>query len=197
MCISKPWAAGAEDHDVLAIVHGDLCDADVAGSFERVVQQRVGFFARLIGRHIERAFEVDRVHFVALDEFQDLHDLGGGGRHLLDVFVLDHHVAVLFVLVALDDFAARDGLIFRLAVNHLLDARVVGLVELVEADALAARGGKQLDGKRDEAEREMPLPDCSSHGDNLPIYRPIPRISNIFNNLCLIQERAGGYCSRL
>jgi hypothetical protein len=66
---------------------------------------------------------------------------------------------ILLVLVAFDDLAARNGLVFRLAVDHLFDARVIALVELVKADALAARGGKQLHGKRNQAESKVPFPD--------------------------------------
>ena len=70
----------------------------------------------------------DGIHLFRFDEFQDLHYLGGLRRHLLDLFVFDDYVAIFFVLKAFDDFAARDGLVLGLAVDHLLDARSVGLV---------------------------------------------------------------------
>ena len=45
--------------------------------------------------------------------------------------VLDRDIAILFVLVALDDFAARDGLVFGLAKQHLLYARSIRLMQLM------------------------------------------------------------------
>ena len=148
---------------MLAIVHRDLGDAHVAGLLQRVEQQGVRLFAGFVRRHVVGGFEEDRVHLVGLDEFLDLHDLGRRGRDLLDLFVLDHHVAVFFVLVALDDFAARDRLVLGRAVEHLLDPRAVGFVELVEADAFAARRAVQSDWERHQPEGEMPFPNCRRH----------------------------------
>ncbi|MGA2725528.1 MAG: hypothetical protein ABSG79_24350 [Bryobacteraceae bacterium] len=64
----------------------------------------------------------------------------------------------------LHQFVARDRLVFGLAIQDLFDARVVALVELIETDGLAARGGVETYGKRDEAERDMTLPDTVPHG---------------------------------
>ena len=78
----------------------------------------------------------------AFDEFQNLHHLGGLGRDLLDFLVVDDDVVVFLVLVTLDEFAAGNGLVFRLAVDHLLDARVIRLMKQIETDGLAARGAE-------------------------------------------------------
>jgi hypothetical protein len=51
-----------------------------------------------------------------------------------------------------------------LAVQDLFDTRVVALVELVKTDRLAARGGVELDRKRDQAEADVTLPDSVAHG---------------------------------
>ncbi len=107
---------------MLAIVHGDLGEGVVGRFAEGLEQQRVRLFAAFVGGHVVGAFQVDGVHLIALDELQDLHHLGGFGRDLLDVFVVDLDVVILFVLIALDEFAARDGLVFGLTVDHLLDA---------------------------------------------------------------------------
>ena len=138
----KALGAGPQNDDVLAVVHGHLGDAIVTGAPQRFVQQRVGLLAAFVGRHVVGAFEVDRVYLIGLDEFQDLHHLGGLGRRLLDVLVVDHHVVVLLVLVAFDEVGARDGLVFRLAIRDLLDAGVVVFVQQVEADGLASRGAE-------------------------------------------------------
>ena len=46
--------------------------------------------------------------------------------------------AVFTTREALDQLAARDGLVLSLAVEHLFDARVIALMELIETDGLAA-----------------------------------------------------------
>src|SRR5262249_7547870 len=83
---------------------------------------------------------------------------------LLDLFFLDDHVAVLLVLEAFDDLAARDGFVFGLAIEDLFDTRSVVFVKLVEADAFAARGAVQAHGEGDESECQMTFPDCGCHG---------------------------------
>ena len=89
---------------MLAIVHRDLGHAHVAGLLQSLEQQRVRLLAGFVRRQVVRGLKVDRIHLLGLDEFQDLHHLGRLGRHLLDLFVLDHHVAVFFVLVTLRRF---------------------------------------------------------------------------------------------
>ena len=134
--------AGTQHDDVLAIVHRHLGQRVVLRFAQRLEQQRVRLLAAFVGRHVVGALQIDRIDVVGLDEFQDLHHLGGLGRDLLDVFVVDLDVVILLVLVALDQFAARHGLVFRLAVDHLPDARMVVFVEQIEADGFAARGAE-------------------------------------------------------
>ena len=142
-----PFGAGPQHDDVLAIVHGDLGQRVELRFAQRLEEQRVRLLAALVGRHVIRAFQVDRVHLVGLHEFQDLHHPGGLGRDLLDVLVVDDDVVVLLVLVALHQFAAGDRFVFRLADGDLLDARVVVFVQQVEADGLTARRAEEADGK--------------------------------------------------
>ena len=59
--------------------------------------------------------------------------------------------------------AARDGLVFRLAVEHLFDTRVVMFVELVETDGLAASGAIQFDGQRHQTKGQVTFPHGGSH----------------------------------
>jgi hypothetical protein len=56
------------------------------------------------------------------------------------------------------------GLSSAWQLQHLFDARVIALVELIETDRLAARCGVELDRKRDQAEADVTLPDTGSHG---------------------------------
>src|ERR1035441_8136408 len=69
--------------------------------------------------------------------------------------LLNYHVAVLFVLVAFDQLVARDRLVLGLAVQDLFDTRVIALMELIETDRLAARGGVKLNRNRDQAEGDV------------------------------------------
>jgi hypothetical protein len=88
--------------------------------------------------------EIDRIDLRLGHELQHLHHAGTARRNLRQFIVLDDHVAVLFVLVAFDQFVARDRLVFGLAVQDLFDARVITLVELIETDGWGARGGVEL-----------------------------------------------------
>ena len=49
------------------------------------------------------------------------------------------------------------------AVDHLLDPRAVGFMQLVETDAFTARRAVQSDWERNEPEGEMPFPNGRSH----------------------------------
>ena len=163
----NPLGARPQHDDVLAIVHRHLGHAVVAGILQRGEQQRVRLLAALIRGHVVGTLQVDGVHLVGLDEFQDLHHLGGARRRLPDILVLDHHVAILLVLVALNSLRARDRFVFKLAIGNLLDARMVVLVQYVEADGFAARRAEQTDGKRHHAEDQVALPDACCHTSSL------------------------------
>ncbi len=62
--------------------------------------------------------------------------------YLLDFLIVNFYVVVFLVFVTFDQFAARHSFFFRLAVDHLLNARVVGLVKQVEADGFAPYGAE-------------------------------------------------------
>ncbi len=97
------------------------------------------------------------------DEFQDLHGLGGLGSNLLDVFFVNDHVLVFFVLVALHQFGARHRLVFHLAIKHLFDAGVVALVKLVETYGFTAGSAVQFYGKRHQPEGKVSFPYRGCH----------------------------------
>jgi hypothetical protein len=141
----------------------DLRHAVVARLLHGGEQQGVGLFAAFVRRHVIGAVEIDRVDVFALDEFQNLHHLRRLRRDFADVLVVHHDVLALFVLVAFDDLVARDWLVFGLAIEYLLDARMVLFVELVKADGFAPRRRKQAHGKRYKPERQMPFPCARCH----------------------------------
>ena len=154
---------------MLPVVHGDLRDAHPARILERLEQQGLGLLASLVGSHVVGSLQVDRVNLVGFHELQDLHHLRRRRSHLLDLFVFDDDVAVLFVFETLYDFTARDGFVFGLAIQDLLDARAVVFVELVETDALTAGSGVQFDRERDQPEGKMPFPNCGCHNEKAPL----------------------------
>ena len=113
---------------------------------------------------IERRFEVNGIKPLFLDELDDFHYLGGFWLDALDIFVVDDHVAVFFLLEAFDKFAARCGFVFGDAEEDLLDAGVVVFVELVEADGFRPSRGHHFDGERNQAECDVTFPDGGCHG---------------------------------
>ena len=175
------FIARTQDDNVLAIVHGKLGNAQIAGFLQSVEQQRVRLFARLFRSHVIRRFEVDRIDLGRLHEFQDLHHLGRRRCDFLDIGVVDHHIAVFFVFVAFDDFVARDRLVLSRAEQHLANARAVRLVQLIKVDALAARGAVQFDRERDQPERQVPFPNGGCHGQYLAMQNLQPATVHFSN----------------
>ena len=120
-------------------MHRQFSDCRVAGLLQGAHQQLVGLRSAFIRRKIVRGVEIDRIHFAQLHELQNLRDLRRGGLDLVELLFGEQHVLIFFVFVALHDFRALDDAVVGGAEQRLLDARVAFLVELVEADALAAR----------------------------------------------------------
>jgi hypothetical protein len=56
--------------------------------------------------------------------------------------------AVITTREAPDQLAARDGLVLGLAIEHLFDALVIALMQLIETDGLAAGSDHAADRKR-------------------------------------------------
>ena len=63
-----------------------------------------------------------------------------------------------------DQLGAGDGPVLSLAVEDVLDAPVIALMELMEVDGLGAGGDTELDRQRDHAKRDMALPNTGCHG---------------------------------
>src|ERR1022692_2137230 len=162
-------AAGSKQDQVFAIMHGELREGGLPGAPQRFVEQRVGLLAGPFRRYIIGCVQVHRIDLRLGHELQHLHHAGTARRDLRQFALLDDHVAVLFVLVAFDQLVARDRLVLGLAVQDLFDTRVIALVELIETDRLAARGGVKLNRNRDQAEGDVTLPDTVPHGYASPL----------------------------
>ena len=66
---------------------------------------------------------------------------------MLQFVLCNDDVAVLLILEAFDQLGAGDGPVLGLAVEDLLDARLIALMKLVEVDGLTTSGGVELDGE--------------------------------------------------
>src|SRR6185436_1398231 len=96
-------------------------------------------------------------------ELEDFHSLAGGGSDLFELLVFDQDVAVLGVLVALDQLRALHRAVAGGAVNVLFDPGVALLVDLVEADPFVPRCYVQAHRHRDHAKTKIALPNRAGH----------------------------------
>src|SRR4029079_14916726 len=85
--------------------------------------------------------------------------------HRVEVGILDDDILLRLVLIAAHKVGSLDQTQLRVDRLHV-DAVVRGLVQLVEADALAGTGsGIKPDRAADQAQLEIPFPACSGrHG---------------------------------
>ena len=143
---------------VLRLAHGHLADADDARVAHGLAQQRVRLLAPLGGQQVVGRLEEARIDLALLHEIADVDRLRRLERRGLEVLVGDHDVLPLLVLVALDDLLPRHRIpVARHAL--VLHGGQVRLVQHLEADAIRADGGLQLDGDVHEAEGQRAFPD--------------------------------------
>src|SRR5487761_699775 len=123
----------------------------------------VGLFSGVFWRGIIRSVEVKRIDLFGFDELQYLHGARRGWIEFVKLVFREEDVLIFLVLIPLDNFGTLDLAIAGGAELRLANARVTHPVELIEADALRSRGGKQPDGNGNQAEGEMALPDRRCH----------------------------------
>src|SRR5580704_2493482 len=155
--------ARADYDDVLSLVHRELGDGGVAGLFHGIEEKLVRFAAFVLGCDVVRSVEIERVDLVHFYKFKYFHRASGLRLDLVELFFVEEDVLVLFVFVALHDFVAGNLALAVRAVQRHANARLADVVELVEADALGARGGEQSNRDGDQPEGEVALPDRSRH----------------------------------
>ena len=148
-----------EGGEVLLAEEDDLGDGDPARLGQCLLEQPVGLEARRLGDNVVGAVEVDRVDHLQGDEVDDVDCPEGLDRRLLQVVVREDHVAVLLVLVSLDDVVEGHVLAANRAHTLVADAPLVGAVEVVEAHALLL--DRDVEAHRDahQAERDGASPD--------------------------------------
>src|SRR6202030_1402188 len=114
--------------------------------------------------------KVKRIDLVGFHEFQNFHGAGRGRIKFVELLFAEENVLIFLVFESLDDFGALDLAIASGAELRLANARVAHGVELVQTDAVRARGRKQPYRDRDQAESEMALPDRSRHKKPPAVY---------------------------
>ncbi|MNS66252.1 hypothetical protein D3C72_994600 [compost metagenome] len=155
-----------------------LGDADLAGLGQRVAQQGVNLLAFVDGRHVVRAFKVDKRDVVGIHKLLYLYGLRGAGVGVGNLFRGNDHVLAVFVFHAFDDVVFVDFLA-RALVDALVSHRVHRpLVQPVEVHPGVRGGRMQADRYMDEAKRNRPLPDGSCCHD------PLLSVGAEFSKLC-------------
>src|SRR6266540_2560351 len=151
--------AQAQGGQVLLVAEGNLGEGDLAVVHHGLAQQLVGLEAGRLGHQVIGLLEENRVDLVGVDEALDLDRLGAGHRQGVELLLGQGHVVVLLVLVALDDLGILDLFAVDRADALVADAAAVGLVELVEAEALLLGGAVHAHRDRHQPERDRALPD--------------------------------------
>ena len=88
---------------------------------------------RPVGREVVGRIVIDRINVIHVDEGFDVDRLGRLDPHLVEILLVDDHVLILLVLIALDEVAPLD--LPELGVDRLHRDAIMGiLVEEVEGD---------------------------------------------------------------
>ena len=95
---------------MLTVADHDLGDADLAGPAERLMQNRVSFFATLL--RLEEIWFVEKlwIDLLQVHEVGNIDGMCGLDPHLLKVFVLQHYITAPLVLEAFHDLVGRNFL---------------------------------------------------------------------------------------
>src|SRR5467141_617905 len=156
----SPWP---DNHNVFALMHGELGNGSVAGFFHGFHEQLISLHSSIFGRDVVGRIEVQRIHLIQLHELQDFHHARRGRFDLVEFLFAEQHVLILFVFVALHNFGPLHVAIANGTKQGLLEARMALFVELVETDSFAAGRGKHSYWHRNQAKREVAFPDGRSH----------------------------------
>src|SRR6266852_9385122 len=83
----------------------------------------------------------------------------------VELLFAEEDVLVFFILVTLHDFGALHVAVANGAKQGLFEPRMTHTVELVEADALAARGGGHSHGNGNQPKGKVTFPDSRGHSE--------------------------------
>ena len=153
--------AGADGDDAFAAGQHQAGDGDLAGLAHGFAQHAEGFLGHgAIGREVIGRVLVENIDLILVDEGLDIHGVIGLDAHCFEVGILNDYILLILVLVAAHQIGALDQPEFGINRLHV-DAVVRVFVQLVEGDALGARGGReQLHRTAHQTQSQMSLPTC-------------------------------------
>jgi hypothetical protein len=135
---------------------GDQCG--LVRVLERLQQHGVRPLKIRLGRDVVRGLQIDRVHLGGIHELHHVDRAGAGRGSFVEGGVL-HEDEATIPRVAAHQLLPLDLALALRAVHAVVDTTATDPVNLMEPDRERPGGDVQLDGDRDEAEGDDPLPD--------------------------------------
>src|SRR5258705_7826589 len=83
-------------------------DANLVSVFQRIPQERVGFVSASLRLQIVRLIEENWIYLFQIDEVLNVDSLSGFEINSLKIFLPQHDVFALLVLIALNDLVPRN-----------------------------------------------------------------------------------------
>src|SRR5438477_6891324 len=156
---------------VLPICDHDFCNAYLARSAQRLVQERVRFFAAFLRFEEIRLVEEFRIHPLKVDKVRDVDRVRGFDPHFFEILVAQDHIAPALVLETFYNLIGRH--FFHVGLGDLLvfDRAEIGLAQLPKTELFFA--GRRINGDRNinEAEADAAFPSWT-HNQSPLLVRP-------------------------
>src|SRR5437879_2006105 len=149
--------------EILARLDHDLGDANLVRVLERVAQKRVRFIAAFSRLKIVRLVEKYWIDFILLDEVLDIHRLRGLEIDTLEIFILEHDVFPLLVLVGLHDLVPGNFPAILLGTTLVVNRTQIALGQQTKLEFLPSRSGIKGDGNINQTEADAAFPNCARH----------------------------------
>src|SRR5439155_7486551 len=163
---------------MLTITDHYFCNADLARPTERLMQNRLRFFATLLRLQEIWLVKKLRIDLFQIDEIRDVDRMRGFDPHLLEVLVFHYNVAATLVLKAPYDLVGRN--LFRICFRDLFvfDWTKITGTKLPETKLLLARGRIKRHGNIDEPEADTAFPN-GTHGVRILFFTQEPDHVNL------------------
>src|SRR5262245_40416765 len=148
---------------ILACFDYNFSNADLLAVLQRIAQERISFVAALLWLEIVRLVEKHRIDLFLIDEILDVHGLSGFKINALEIFILEHDIFPLLVLVALHDLVPRNFLAVLFSDTLVAHGAQVAFAQKTKAELLSPGGRVQRDWYVDQAEADTAFPNCTCH----------------------------------
>src|SRR5437870_4394617 len=149
--------------EVLARLDHDLGDANLVAVLERIAQKRVGFIAAFLRLKIVRLVEKYWIDVFLIDEVLNIHRLRGLEIDMLEIFILEHDVFPLLVLVALHDLVPGNFPAILLGNTLVVNRTQIALAQQTKLEFLPSRSGIKSDRNINQTEADAAFPTCARH----------------------------------